>query len=257
MRKIIIFVLLLSINASGQSYKKYVERYAPIAVEEMQRTGIPASITLAQAILESGAGRTTLAQKANNHFGIKCHTDWEGETTSHDDDAPNECFRVYPSAEASFRDHSDFLCNRSRYKGLFDLPKDDYQAWARGLKAAGYATDPQYAEKLIRLIEDNDLASYDKLKAISEEPQAETKTLAKAKKRPVSEIIQISFKRDVYMQDGRAFIISREGETYSQIAERYNLFLRELLRFNGLREDTPIPAGTKIYLERARKHHSK
>lgn len=138
----------------------YIAKYSKIAVEEMYRSGVPASITLAQGLLESGYGRSELAVKANNHFGIKCH-DWKGPSMYFDDDRKGECFRKYEHAEASFMDHSDFLRYRDRYKFLFELETSDYKGWAYGLKKAGYATDPQYPQKLIRLIEEYDLSRFD------------------------------------------------------------------------------------------------
>ena len=133
--------------------QRYVEKYAPVAVREMLRSGVPASITLAQGMLESGNGESKLATQGKNHFGIKCHKGWTGKSMKVDDDARGECFRVYDSVEESYRDHSDFLRYRDRYKFLFDLDRTDYKGWAYGLKKAGYATDPSYAAKLIRYIE--------------------------------------------------------------------------------------------------------
>src|SRR5690554_2660255 len=141
--------------------KNYISQYKEIAKDNMRTHGIPASITLAQGILESGAGNGRLAKEANNHFGIKCHTSWTGETIKHDDDALQECFRKYRHASESFRDHSLFLTSRSRYSELFTLKKDDYQGWAKGLRKAGYATDPKYPDKLISLIERYQLYRYD------------------------------------------------------------------------------------------------
>lgn len=140
----------------------YIEQFATLAVEEMYRSGVPASITLAQGLLESGAGRSELAVRANNHFGIKCHNSWEGGRVYHDDDRKGECFRSYPSPEESFRDHSDFLRYRDRYKFLFELERGDYKGWAHGLRKAGYATDRSYPDKLIKLIEDYRLNEYDR-----------------------------------------------------------------------------------------------
>ena len=141
--------------------EKYIERFASLAVEEMYRSGVPASITLAQGLLESRYGLSDLAAKGNNHFGIKCHNNWQGGRMYHDDDAKGECFRKYDSPEQSYRDHSDFLRYRDRYKFLFDYDVTDYKAWAHGLKKAGYATDPAYPSKLIRLIEEYKLHEYD------------------------------------------------------------------------------------------------
>ena len=151
--------------AQNVDIQRYVRNWAPTAVREMYRSGVPASITLAQGILESRYGNSPLATEGNNHFGIKCHKGWEGKTMAYDDDAKGECFRVYDSADESFRDHSDFLRYRDRYKFLFELSTTDYKAWAYGLKKAGYATDPSYPEKLIRYIEDYKLYEYDTMAA--------------------------------------------------------------------------------------------
>lgn len=172
MRRFSVFVTFLSVSAAlllrGEAIavtsvtpqQEYIAKYSRIAVEEMYRSGVPASITLAQGLLESGYGRSELAVKANNHFGIKCH-DWKGPSVSYDDDRKKECFRKYEHASASFMDHSDFLRYRDRYKFLFDLPVTDYKGWAYGLKKAGYATDPQYPYKLIKLIEEYNLSRFD------------------------------------------------------------------------------------------------
>ena len=141
--------------------QKYIEDYKDIAMVEMQRYNIPASITLAQGILESGSGQGRLARYGNNHFGIKCHATWDGKTITHDDDEKSECFRKYRYAYESFEDHSQFLVNRNRYKALFDLSPTDYEGWAHGLRKAGYATDPTYAKKLIALIKKFELHQYD------------------------------------------------------------------------------------------------
>jgi flagellum-specific peptidoglycan hydrolase FlgJ len=150
--------------------QRYVNRYASLAVTEMYRSGVPASITLSQGLLESRYGLSALAAEGHNHFGIKCHNDWKGKTMAVDDDAKGECFRVYDADIESFRDHSDFLRYRDRYKFLFDFPVTDYKAWANGLKKAGYATDPAYPAKLIKLIEDYDLSRFDKAKPADFEP---------------------------------------------------------------------------------------
>lgn len=165
MRKVIIFISLVLCQvaalAQGTPQERYIQKWAPTAVREMYRSGVPASITLAQGILESRYGLSSLATEGNNHFGIKCHKDWKGKSMRYDDDARGECFRVYDSADESFQDHSDFLRYRDRYKFLFDYPTTDYKAWAYGLKKAGYATDPGYPAKLIKYIEDYKLYEYD------------------------------------------------------------------------------------------------
>ncbi len=165
MKKAIIFISVVLCQvaawAQGTPQELYIQKWAPTAVREMYRSGVPASITLAQGILESRYGLSSLATEGNNHFGIKCHKDWKGKSMRYDDDAKGECFRVYDSADESFQDHSDFLRYRDRYKFLFDLKTTDYKGWAYGLKKAGYATDPNYPAKLIKYIEDYKLYEYD------------------------------------------------------------------------------------------------
>jgi flagellum-specific peptidoglycan hydrolase FlgJ len=164
MNKFVLSLFLVATTFGGiaQSVTQaYIDKWQAVAVSEMIEFGIPASITLAQGILESGNGQSELAKKSNNHFGIKCHLDWEGEKVYHDDDEDGECFRAYKKAEESFRDHSLFLKDRSRYAFLFEESPTDYKAWAKGLKKAGYATNKQYANRLIELIERYDLHQYD------------------------------------------------------------------------------------------------
>ncbi len=173
---VLLSAILLSVpggRAMAQApQEQYIKKWAPTAVKEMYRSGVPASITLAQGLLESRWGQSALATEGNNHFGIKCHNDWKGKTMKVDDDAKGECFRVYDSAEESFQDHSDFLRYRDRYKFLFDLKPTDYKGWAYGLKKAGYATAPTYAESLIKYIEKYKLYEYDTLTAAEAEALA-------------------------------------------------------------------------------------
>ena len=158
---IILFFWTSLVAAQNMSREEYITKYKDLAVAEMYRYGIPASITLAQGILESGNGNSELARKGKNHFGIKCHSSWEDKKVYHDDDKANECFRKYPTVAASYRDHSIFL-HKARYANLFELAITDYKGWAKGLKKAGYATNPNYPELLIKIIEDNQLQQYDK-----------------------------------------------------------------------------------------------
>ncbi|MBE14879.1 MAG: glucosaminidase domain-containing protein [Dokdonia sp.] len=201
----------------------YVETYAEIAKEEMLQYGIPASITLAQGILESGAGKGELVQKANNHFGIKCH-DWKGARVYHDDDEKGECFRKYSLAKFSYRDHSLFLTNRKRYLDLFKLPKDDYKAWAKGLRAAGYATDKKYPSKLISLIERYQLYKYD------------GEVLGKSE----DQYTKVTDQLDQYTV--------QKGDTLYSIAKKYNLTVANLKQYNGL-EDNAIFEGQVLYVK--------
>ncbi|MDG2280766.1 MAG: glucosaminidase domain-containing protein [Flavicella sp.] len=186
----------------------YISHYAPVAMDEMKKHKIPASITLAQGILESGNGVSNLALKSNNHFGVKCHDRWHGESVRHDDDEKQECFRKYKKVESSYRDHSLFLTSRSRYDFLFDLKIDDYKGWAKGLKKAGYATDKKYPDKLIRIVETYDLDHYDKLVL--------NKKIKETKKR-----------------HGKAYRV-RKGDTLYAIAKRYRMSVDEIKELNGL-----------------------
>ena len=193
--RILSLILLSALFVSADTPQEaYVKKWSKVAVTEMYRSGVPASITLAQGLLESRYGLSPLASKGNNHFGIKCHKDWKGKTMAYDDDEKGECFRVYDSAAESFRDHSDFLRYRDRYKFLFDLDTKDYKGWAYGLKKAGYATDPNYPTKLIKYIEDYKLYEYDsmtladfKARDVKKEKVEEQKKAPVAKEEPVKE----------------------------------------------------------------------
>ena len=252
---LVLMTVLLSIGAAKNPKLDYIDKYSDIAIKEMKRTGVPASITLAQGILESNAGQSVLATKGNNHFGIKCHNDWKGKTMKMDDNAPKECFRVYPNAEASFRDHSDFLRSRDRYKSLFELKQTDYKGWARGLKKAGYATDPGYADKLITLIEDYELYRFDKGVKVSVKPplEIEEPKVVQLEPRPgmkYQESVTFSTARKVYSQNGVPFVYSEAGETSASIAASNGLFLKELLKFNDHEQELALEPGTMVYLAR-------
>ena len=262
MKRILTLVAMLVLLAGTAAAQKqtraaYIARYADIAVREMKATGIPASITLAQGCLESGDGNSTLATQANNHFGIKCHG-WKGKTVRHTDDAPDECFRSYDSAEASFRDHSDFLRYRDRYATLFNLEPTDYKGWAYGLQKAGYATAQTYAASLIRIIEDYELYRYDQLDESAREALPPTPSEAefsiKLKQLP-GHVYQIPLNRELRTTNGVTYIVALEGDTYAQLAREYNLFKRELLRFNDLKREAPIHAGERVYIN-AKKNES-
>lgn len=252
---LVLMTVLLSIGAAKNPKLDYIDKYSDLAIKEMKRTGVPASITLAQGILESNAGQSVLATKGNNHFGIKCHNDWRGKTMKMDDNAPKECFRVYPNAEASFRDHSDFLRSRDRYKSLFELKQTDYKGWARGLKKAGYATDPGYADKLITLIEDYELYRFDKGVKVSVKPplEIEEPKVVQLEPRPgmkYQESVTFSTARKVYSQNGVPFVYAEAGETYASIAASNGLFLKELLKFNDYEQEVALEPGTMVYLAR-------
>lgn len=211
--------------------KTYIDQYKEIAKDNMRTHGIPASITLAQGILESGSGNGRLAKEANNHFGIKCHTGWTGDSIKHDDDALQECFRKYRHASESFRDHSLFLTSRARYNDLFKLNKDDYQGWAKGLRKAGYATDPKYPDKLISLIQRYELYQYDnevlgnsKTKTIQQETSNEA----------TKPNTNVSNSNDTAVLAHKV----AEGDTLYSISNKYNTTIAELKRLNNLSDNT-------------------
>jgi flagellum-specific peptidoglycan hydrolase FlgJ len=207
----------------AQVVATYIKNYEQIAMEEMLQYGIPASITLAQGILESGAGRGDLTSRANNHFGIKCHTSWTGERVYHDDDEKGECFRKYKDPKYSFRDHSLFLTKRTRYQDLFKLDKTDYKGWAKGLKKAGYATDPKYPNKLISIIDRYDLTRFDK------QVLGGSAVIANLDDSKIS-----TYK-------------VQKGETLYSISRRFNMTVETLKEYNGLQSNT-ISVGQVLYL---------
>ena len=251
---IVLLLGLLGLSAKDDTpQERYVKKYADMAVKEMVRSGVPASITLAQGMLESGSGMSKLATQGNNHFGIKCHKGWEGKSMRVDDDAPNECFRVYSSVADSYKDHSDFLRYRDRYKFLFDLERTDYKGWAYGLKKAGYATDPGYPAKLIKYIEEYKLYKYDVLSKVEEKEVPLSPLVIEAPKMAREEF-HFPLTRELFSKNGVPFVYSLEGETYRSIAKYYHLFLQEILRFNDLRKDEELLPGTVVYLSFKENH---
>ena len=251
---IVLLLGLLGLSAKDDTpQERYVKKYADMAVKEMVRSGVPASITLAQGMLESGSGMSKLATQGNNHFGIKCHKGWEGKSMKVDDDAPNECFRVYSSVADSYKDHSDFLRYRDRYKFLFDLERTDYKGWAYGLKKAGYATDPGYPAKLIKYIEEYKLYKYDVLSKVEEKEVPLSPLVIEAPKMAREEF-HFPLTRELFSKNGVPFVYSLEGETYRSIAKYYHLFLQEILRFNDLRKDEELLPGTVVYLSFKENH---
>lgn len=267
---------------------EYLNKYGALAINEMKRSGVPASITLAQGMVESDYGRSRLATKANNHFGIKCHSDWKGNRIYHDDNKRGECFRAYRSVEESFRDHSDFLVKGTRYRDLFALRPDDYKGWSHGLRKAGYATEPRYPEMLIRKIEEYRLWVYDsgvipvaskeQLPSISasranraaisvpaeevrsgqavqvpkEGVQAEAAGSEAVMPRADSEpITVISLNRGARVQKNNNvdFIIAEKGDTWESLANRHQLLVWELFRFNDLAMESSLTPGAVIYIQ--------
>jgi len=214
------------------SGEAYINRYKAIAVSEMNRSGIPASITLAQGLLESGNGNSTLAREANNHFGIKCNSDWKGPTILRDDDQINDCFRVYKSPEESFKDHTEFL-KRKRYAFLFELDKNDYEGWARGLKQAGYATNPRYPELLISLVERYNLSQYDRKETEIEKIKREDRVLAEITQSIPEEKKEAVAKPPVAM----TIYEVKKGDTLYSISRKFALTVDEVRILNNLQKE--------------------
>lgn len=242
--------LVLAGNAEKQiSKKEYVETWRTTAVQQMVQYKIPASITLAQAILESGNGNSELARKGNNHFGIKCH-DWDGQTMYLDDDQKGECFRVYNSADESYVDHSEFLKKKQRYSNLFQLETTDYKGWAKGLKEAGYATNPKYPELLIGIIEDLKLYELDALGAPNNE-KAPDLTASAGK---ITET-----KHTVMTHENKVkYVVAKKGDTFYRISREFGLGLWQLYKYNdfGPRKDVLVE-GDIVYIQPKRSHSKK
>ena len=220
---------------------EYIEKYKDDAIKEMHHSSVPASITLAQGILESGDGNSPLALYANNHFGIKCHNTWNGETFIMDDDEKNECFRKYPTAYESFKDHSEFLTSRSRYAALFELKITDYEGWAKGLKAAGYATNPKYADLLIALIEKHELYKYDNYAKVP------SKTIEK--KKSSSQLAANHNKRVVKLHNKIKYTVVNKGDDAKSIAKDFDMNIRQVLKYNDLNKNDKLNEGEVVYLQ--------
>jgi len=252
----IIILLLHPLLALSQqkkmSHEEYIKRYKSIAIEEMHDYGVPASITLAQGLLESGSGNSKLAQEAKNHFGIKCHVGWKGDGFYMDDDTENECFRVYDTPEESYRDHSAFLRNRGRYSFLFEYKITDYKKWAHGLKKAGYATNPKYPTLLISLIERYSLHEYDKeTRKISNNSHVKLNRSYKPKEESQHYFVEISSKnRKVYANNNVRFIYAKSGDNYYIIAEEFDIYPHQILNNNELSKKDKIEIGEVIYIEK-------
>ena len=250
----IIFLFSISSMASwaqmrwNQTYQLYINQYKDLAIREMLQYRIPASITLAQAVFESGAGRSRLARLGNNHFGIKCH-DWTGRTIAEDDDALGECFRAYDHPLQSFEDHSKFLVNSSRYRKLFSLSMQDYRGWAHGLKACGYATNPRYAYKLIELIELYKLYVYDSARSYDHamvEYSGNQTVVNQAK--PLHPIA--IFNKNYYIR-------ARRGDTFKLIGEEIGVSYKKIAKYNERDKDDALTEGEIIFLKKKRKRAPK
>ena len=251
MKRTVTFLLFLSFALSGfsqmrynQKYQDYIEEYKNLAIYEMLRYNIPASITLAQGLFESGAGQSELCRKGNNHFGIKCHG-WTGRKVYHDDDETNECFRAYKDAIESFEDHSNFLSNSQRYSRLFKLRRTDYKGWAKGLKACGYATNPQYANKLIQIIELYQLNQYDHAKKYDKFLAHHSGAIEPAEAR-------IGL-HPIHIYNKNYYIHARKGDTFKSIGEETELSYRKIAKYNERNKKDALVEGEVIYLKKKQK----
>ena len=246
MRKIFLFIAIsMSLSAFSQmkwnsAYQQYIDQYKDIAIEQMQRYRIPASITLAQGLLESGAGRSELTRNSNNHFGIKCNNNWTGRRTYHDDDAKNDCFRVYDSAYESYEDHSKFLSGNQRYRQLFQLKTTDYKGWAKGLKACGYATSPVYAEKLIEILQLYKLYQYDSAKGYDHFMAQRTKD-----QNPNGASLHT-----IKIFNKNYYIIARRGDTFKAIGEEVGISYRKIAKYNERNRKDQLQEGEVIWLKK-------
>ncbi len=263
MRKVLTAIILffvMSMSYAQSVQEEYIKKYCQIAVEEMSRTGVPASITLAQGILESGSGTSQLSIKGNNHFGIKCHSGWTGGKMYADDDAKNECFRMYHNASESFRDHSDFLRNNQRYASLFQLDQKDYKGWATGLKKAGYATSPTYATRLIEIIERYDLAQYDSgtfvpAVVLSNESTAvangqETVGAAKPTRYYTSNGFELSMTEySLGTNNNTQYIVLKYDMDIEVLSRKLGMAPWQLPKYNDLPKKCKVKAGDIIYLK--------
>lgn len=275
MKKILDILLLLVITInfsfaqSNSPIQEYINKYKEIAINEEIRTGVPASITLAQGILESGAGQSKLSISSNNHFGIKCKNDWKGATVYHDDDIKNECFRSYPCVEDSYRDHSDFLKSRPHYSFLFDLDVTDFEGWCKGLKKAGYATDPSYAYLLMKVIRENDLQQYtlmavnrvnnwsDNIAITKAQPEMHTVTPNSVLDNSETVVeegpVEFSnkFPDGIFKHNQLKCIYLKAGASLFALAKTQNLPYSKLLEYNDLNKKEDIIKEDKlIYLEK-------
>ncbi len=269
-----LFLLLIGVNTqlNAQTAKNstadYIRMYKDIAIEEMKLYKIPASITLAQGILESDNGNSVLARNTNNHFGIKCKAEWTGGKYYHDDDEAQECFRKYATVRESYRDHSLFLTTRAHYASLFTLKITDYKGWAKGLKQAGYATNPAYADLLISIIETYNLNAYDIGKDPADIIEKPDSTIVAVKPPDIQyvktndslpqahddqeefqEIILTEGNRACNVNNGVHYIIAKKEDTYEKIAEDMGIILKELFRYNDAEKDFKPKAGDKVYIE--------
>lgn len=266
--RVLVFLLaVITGNAEGLfaqskiTTEEYILRFKNTAMEKMREYKIPASITLAQGILESGSGNSNLARHANNHFGIKCHTGWKGRSFYADDDEKNECFRAYKDPEESYHDHSLFLTQRPRYAFLFELDIMDYKAWANGLSKAGYATNPRYPELLIRIIERHNLHDYDVIamdkKRFAQETQShEVHSFVPADTSGFEFSGYSTLGRRVYVNNRKKFVFAAEGDNIKALAHEFAVYSWQLIKYNELSKQDSLLPGQMIYLEKKRRKSS-
>lgn len=256
--KAFIFLMIIPTGLFAQwpAAEQYINRFSDIAMQKMREYRIPASITLAQGILESGSGTSVLAREANNHFGIKCHRGWEGKTFHADDDEKNECFRAYDYPEQSYHDHSIFLTTRPRYASLFELDPMDYQAWAHGLSKTGYATNPRYPELLIRIIERHQLFRFDSL-AMKALEMASALVVNEEDHRFLvvspSEFAVVGKSKSgrfIFENNRRKMIFAREGDRVVSVADEFNIYSFQIRKYNELAKNEEPEPGQFIYLEK-------
>lgn len=253
---LVLSVAILSVSAQRITPEQYIDMYKDLAILEMERTGIPASVTLAQGLLETESGNSELVKMSNNHFGIKCKKEWTGETVAHTDDAPNECFRKYPKAEDSYKDHSNYLKNSPRYASLFQLEPGDYKGWAYGLKRAGYATNPRYPQILITNIERYNLQQYDLLKTIevkndavfTEMPVEAPVMKIEVPDPDVKNVVPDAGKKAT--RNGLKVIYIMKGTSLLAVATGMDVPLLKLLEYNDLTEDGLVKNDQWLYLEK-------
>lgn len=251
LRKLTIALLLLTITFFSYSQRltraEYIRKYQLLAISEMNRSGIPASVKMAQACLESADGNSEMARKANNHFGIKCKSNWTGARSYHDDDEKNECFRKYKRVEDSFIDHTNFLMGNPRYASLFGLETTDFAGWARGLKKAGYATDPRYAEKVIEIIELNQLWRLDH--KMTRDEMAQVEKMRRGENFNKQIFINPYSTREITLHNGLRSAITRQGDNFELLAQEFGLKEWEIRKFNDYPEGYEPLAGEILYLQ--------
>lgn len=252
---ILSFCFLQASAQTRMSRQEYIDRFAEVAISEMELYGIPASITLAQGMLESNNGNSKLAREGNNHFGIKCHSSWEGEKIYKDDDRKNECFRVYESPWRSFRDHSKFLVNGSRYDFLFEYRTSDYKSWAKGLKKAGYATNPKYPDLLIKIIEDNQLYNYDK--GVKQKPRLEEEKEQQEDDQEEESVVQqilSSRTKEVVVRvkksdNGIKYIDMPHSASVKDLADQLEMAPWQIRKYNDAERGDQFLKGDRVYLQ--------